>query len=79
MHFLYASYYKNKAYQGQESPEDIDERTFRSLLGLHYSYNEDLTFEAAYQYTFVRDQDDDTTANRNRIYGEIRWQWPLLN
>lgn len=77
--FLFASYYRNKADQGQQSPEDINERTFRTRLGLHYAYNEDLAFEAAYQYTLVRDRVDDTTANRNRIYGEIRWQWPLLN
>ena len=65
--------------QGQQSPEDINERTFRTRLGLHYAYNEDLAFEVAYQYTFVRDRIDDTTANRNRIYGEIRWRWPLLD
>jgi hypothetical protein len=77
--FLFATYYKNKSKQGQLSAENINERTFRIRSGLYYDFNQDISLEAGYQYTFVKDLLDYSEATRNLVYGEIRWQWPLLN
>lgn len=69
----------NRADQGQTAAEDIDERASYFRPSLHYELNENWIFDLAYNVTWVQDRVDQEEAVRNKIFGQVRFQWPLLD
>lgn len=75
---LSAGYYLNRSRQGTVAIVDVDEQTLRIRPGLQYEFTEDLILEAAYKYTRIEDDIDNTTAEQNMVFAQLYWQWPLF-
>ena len=75
---LSAGYYLNRTQQGTVAIVEVDEQTLRIRPGLQYEFTEDLILEAAYKYTRIEDDIDNTTADQNMVFAQIYWQWPIF-
>ena len=76
---LSAGYFLNKSEQGTVTIVEVDEQTLRIRPGLRYEFTHDLSVEAAYNYTRIKDNIDRTTATQNVVFGQIYWRWPLFD
>jgi hypothetical protein len=46
--------------------------------GVRYTFNPDINFSAGYDYRWRKDLNDNTTANQNRVFAQVYFQYPLL-
>jgi len=67
----------NRALAGETTLEDIDERAAYFRPSLQYELNEHWFFDLAYNVTWVQDRVDQEEAVRNKIFGQVRFQWPV--
>ena len=74
---LMMEYFLNKADQGQQASEDIDQETWRAQLGLSYDITNDLSCEGAYRYTRLNDHIDGQDSPQNLVYLRVVWQYPI--
>ena len=75
---LNTSYFYNQAQEGKGSLTDIQEQTFTIRPGLRYDITRNLYIEAVYAHSWVDDIERDSIRTRNLVYGEVRWQVPIL-
>jgi hypothetical protein len=75
--FASAGFNINRAEQGQTAAEDIDERAAYFRPSLHYELNKHWIFDLAYNVTWAQDRVDRNEAVRNKIFGQVRFQWPI--
>ena len=69
----------NRGLEGETSAEDIDERAAYFRPSLLYELNDHWSFDLAYNVTWVQDRIDDREAVRNKLFGTVRYQWPIWN
>ena len=67
----------NRALEGETAAEDIDERATYFRPSLRYELNEHWQFDLGYNVTWVQDRVDDEEAVRNKIFAQVRYQWPI--
>ena len=72
-----AGYYRNFSDAGEFSLQGIDEQTVRARPGLRYDFTKDISVEAAYQYTRLRNRISSETAEQHA--GTLRFavRYPL--
>jgi hypothetical protein len=74
-----AGFNLNRGLEGETSAEDIDEQGTYFSPSLQYDLNDHWSFDLTYNVTWVKDLIDDSEAVRNKIFGTIRYQWPIWN
>ncbi|HQJ08291.1 MAG TPA: hypothetical protein PLF54_04755 [Deltaproteobacteria bacterium] len=74
---LTAEIYKNRAVRGELASEDVDEQTLRVQPTLTYSLTNDLTLNASYRYTRLKDYEEDKKNVQNLYYLVMSWQYPI--
>ena len=75
---LSAGYFLNESRQETVSIVDVDTQTLRIRPGLRYEFTDDLIAEAAYNYTRLKNNIENTVATQNLVFGQIYWQWPIF-
>ena len=75
---LSTGYYLNKSDQDEFSSEEIDEQTFRIRPRLLWELHRYVTLEGAYSYTYINDDADNTDSQRNLVYLQIKFEYPVI-
>jgi Putative beta-barrel porin 2 len=73
-----AGYYWNRSETGQFFGPAIDERTVQVRPALRYAATKNIDVEAAYQYTRVLYQQNDTSASQNVVYLRAALRYPVV-
>jgi hypothetical protein len=76
---LSASYYYNRAGEGEFSAEEIENHTFNFSAWLRYEFTRDMSIEASYGYAQTLDQVADTEADRSLFLVRFFIQQDLLD
>jgi hypothetical protein len=72
-------FYRNQADEGDFSDREIEEYTFRFRPNIRWEFYENFTLEAAYTYTYLKNEVSDTDTTRNAVYLQLAYGLPLLD
>jgi len=70
-------YFKSENDRDDPLLSDIDEDTFVVHPRMLYRFNPDWTLRGSYRYTWEKDNEDDTTRERNQVMVEMVYNWPV--
>ena len=73
-----AGYYLNKSSQEEFSEEEIDEKTMRVRPRFSWEIHRYVTLDGAYEYVYVDDSADDTDTDRNTVYLQVKFAFPVI-
>jgi hypothetical protein len=74
---LSLEYFMNKADQGKQATENIDEETWRIQPSLRYDFTNDLACECSYRYIHLNDHVAELDSQQNMVYLRLIWQYPI--
>ncbi len=74
-----AGYYLNTSDKSQYALRNIDEKTWRVNPWIRYNLTQDLSLDASYAFTRVNYKTSDTSANRNLIFLNLVYRYPLFD
>ena len=75
---LSTGYYLNKSDADEFASDEIDEQTVRARPRLAWELHRYVTLESAYEYVYVNDDTDNTDSQRNRVYLQIKFAYPVI-
>ena len=73
-----AGYYLNKSSQEEFAQQKIDERTMRVRPRFNWEIHRYVSLEGAYQYVYVDDDVDNTDTDRNMVYLQVKFSYPVI-
>ncbi len=71
------AFFHNHSDRATTSNSDIKEDTWRIKPRIRYNITQNWSMETAYQYLYLKDHIDDTTAQRNLFEFRLSYRWPL--
>jgi len=74
-----AGYYLNKSSKDEFAEEEIDEKTVRVQPRFSWEVHRYVALEGAYQYVYVDDNTDNTDTDRNQVYLQVKFSYPLID
>lgn len=76
----WGSYVQSKSVGGNDdiSEDEVDAQSYAFSPGLRYRITPDCSLAAHYEYRGIDDDVDDEFQNRQRIWLELSYRWPLL-
>ena len=74
-----AGYYLNKSSQEEFAEEEIDEKTARVRPRFNWDIHRYVSLEGAYEYVYVDDAAEDTDTDRNTVYLQVKFSYPIID
>jgi hypothetical protein len=74
-----AGYYLNKSSHDEFASDKIDEQTVRVRPRLSWEINRYVSLEGAYEYVHVKDNEDNTDTDRNTVYLQVTFAYPVID
>jgi hypothetical protein len=74
-----AGYYLNKSSQEEFASEEIDEKTMRVRPRFSWEIHRYVTLDGAYEYVYVDDNADNTNTDRNTVYLQVKFSYPVID
>ena len=71
-------YYLNKSSQDEFSSQKIDEKTMRVRPRFSWEIHRYITLDGAYEYVYVDDNADNTNTDRNTVYLQVKFAYPVI-
>ena len=76
---LSGGYYRNRSDSGDFSAQDIDEDTYRIWPTISWEFYKNFSLEGGYYFTYLDDNEHDTTTKRHRVFLQLAYGLPLLD
>lgn len=73
-----ARYFRNKSDTDIITVQETNQENYRIQPRLHYAFTKDITLEASYAYTFIKDKVADNDRERNSVFLRLYFQYPLF-
>lgn len=73
-----AGYYLNKSSRDEFASDRIDEQTVRVRPRFLWQLHRYVSLEGAYEFVYVKDDADDTDTDRNKVYLQVTFAYPVI-
>ena len=73
-----AGYYLNESSADEFAAEKIDEETLRVRPYFNWGIHRYVSLEGAYEYVYVDDNTDNTDTDRNQVYLQVKFAYPVI-
>jgi hypothetical protein len=74
-----AGYYLNKSSRDEFASDKIDEQTVRVRPRLSWEISRYVSLEGAYEYVYVKDNEDNADTDRNSVYLQVTFAYPVID
>ena len=72
-------YYLNKSSEEEFAEDEIDEKTVRVRPYFNWGIHRYVSLEGAYEYVYADDNADNTDTDRNQVYLQVKFSYPLID
>jgi hypothetical protein len=74
-----AGYYLNKSSRDEFSSDKIDEQMVRVRPRILWEIHRYVSLEGAYEFVYVKDDADNTDTDRNKVYLQLTFAYPVID